>query len=470
MKDKTSRREFIAKSTLATAGLIASAAARPLSPFHYSRVSGANDKIRMGFIGVGNRGSGLLHLFMDNPDCEIAALCDVYEPYLTRDRESVEPRYLRDIPRQVPRLGEQFPMKPRLYKDWRKLLEDKSIDAVCIATPDHWHALQTVGAIQAGKDVYVEKPLSATVFEGRRMVDAQADSRQIVAVGLNRRGNPSYRKLAAEVPKGKIGKITVGQAFRIDNMFPDGMGKMNPENPPAGFDWNAWLGPRAWRPYQYNIAPYKFRWWSDYSSQMGNWGVHFMDVIRWLMGEKAPVAVSAHGGKYALNHDGDIPDTMHVTFEFASGALATFSIYEASSRPLFTEGEIELRGTEGTLYATEKGYKIIPATGGLFQSRKTLTEPEDYSIKDEMLTDGSSMDSTGTLVRNFLDCVKSRRTPLCPLEEGHRSTSFAHLANIALATKERLHWDPEKERFTNSAAANELLHYDYRDEWKLFGL
>ncbi len=195
-----------------------------------------------------------------------------------------------------------------------------------------------------------------------------------------------------------------------------------------------------------------FRWWSDYSSQMGNWGVHFMDVIRWMLGEQAPVAISAHGGRFALDHDGDIPDTAQVTYEFASGCIASFCIYEASSGALFPEGEVELRGTKGTLYASESKYQIIPTTNGQFQTGGPKMEKEEFNPKNQLLSDGSSDDSTARLVRNFLDCVKSHQTPLCSLEEGHRSTSFAHLANIALATKECLQWDPVRERFTNSEA------------------
>jgi len=466
MKDKTSRRDFIAKSTLMAAGASLGAGVFPAS----GNVLGANDKIRVGFIGIGNRGSQLLGLFMGNPDCEVAALCDAYAPYMSRNRSEVDPRYLKDMPGQIPGMGEQFPKKPTLYKDWRKMLEDKSIDAVCIATPDHWHALQTIAAIQAGKDVYVEKPLTITIFEGRKMVEAQAASKQVVTVGLNRRGNPVYQQLAKDIPAGKIGKVTYARACRVNGMFPDGVGKMNPENPPANFDWDAWLGPRAYRPYQYNIAPYKFRWWNDYSSQMGNWGVHYMDAIRWVMGEKAPIAISAHGGQYALTHDADIPDTMQVTYEFASGALIAFTISETSSANMMQRGEVELRGTKGMLLASESGYQIVPNRPGQFQTAGSEIQAEDVNRADEQLSDGSGGAGTKNMIRNFLDCVKSRQTPLCTLEEGHRSTSFAHLANIAIATKERLQWDPEKERFTNSAKANELLHYNYRSQWKMFGL
>jgi predicted dehydrogenase len=463
----SNRRDFIAKSTLAATGLslglngIANAG---------SHIVGANDKIRVGFIGVGNRGTQLLKLFMAQPDCEVAALCDLYEPYLSRDFLKVDRRYLEGYlgkEGRIPKMGETFANKVDRYTDYRKLLEDKTIDAVCIATPDHWHALQTIDAIKAGKDIYVEKPMTMTIHEGRSMVNALNASKQIAQVGLNRRGNILYQKLAKEMQSGKIGKITVGRAAHINNMFPDGIGKMKAEAPPAGFDWDTWLGPRAYIPYKYNIAPYTFRWWSDYSSQMGNWGVHYMDVIRWLMGENAPMAISAHGGKYVLDDDSTIPDTLQVTFEFASGAMILFSDYEANSGPMTSFGEIELRGTKGTLLADESAYKIIPATKGQFQTWDKLIEAEEYQNVNKALDDGSSADSTETLIRNFLDCIKSRQTPLCPLEEGHRSTSFAHLANIALATKTRLLWDADKELFINSSEANKLLHYEYRKPWKL---
>jgi hypothetical protein len=156
-----------------------------------------------------------------------------------------------------------------------------------------------------------------------------------------------------------------------------------------------------------------------------------------------------------------------VTFEFASGTMITFAIYEASGGDLFPWGEIEMRGTRGTLYASESGYRINPAIKGQFQDREPLMEAEEFDVGDQMLGDGSSENSTANLIRNFLDCVKSRSAPLCTLEEGHRSTSFAHLANIALATGERLKWDPANEWFINSDAANKLLHYEYRKPWKL---
>jgi len=464
-KNKTSRREFIARTGLVTAGVALGAPSLDASV--YRRIAGANEKINVGFIGIGNRGSQLLELFMKQQDAQIAAFCEIYEPYLMRDRNMVEPRYINDLGSSVPGMGEKIPNKVERYNDFRKLLDNRDIDAVVIATPDHWHAIQMISAVRAGKDVYVEKPLTATIHEGRAMVNAQAETNRVVAVGLNRRGAASYQKLAGEISSGKMGKISVGKAFRINNMYPDGIGKMSPETPPKDLNWDMWLGPRAYRPYQYNISPYKFRWWSDYSSQMGNWGVHYMDVIRWMMGEKAPVAISAVGGKFVVKDDRTIPDIMEVTFEFASGAIITFTINEASSGGLFQFGEIELRGTIGTINANENGYRIVPTKNGQFQKFNNTLNAEEFNIKDAQLPEGISGDSTGNLVKNFLDCIKSRSTPLCSIEDGHRSTSFAHLANIALATKTRLLWDPEKEIFTNSEEANNLLHYKYREPWKL---
>jgi predicted dehydrogenase len=463
---KNSRRKFLKTAVTTSAGI-----AVGLNTFDASkiaRVPGANDKIRVGFIGIGNRGSQLLSFFMAQPDCEVAALCDVYEPYVLRDRSKVDQRYLTDRPGQIPMMGEKFPKKPAVYSDYRKLLEDKTIDAVCIATPDHWHAQQTIDAIKAGKDVYVEKPLTNTLIEGRKMINAQKASNRVVAVGINRRAAPVYQKLAKDIPAGLIGKITVARSFHVSNMNPIGIGKLKPEEPPKGFNWDMWLGPRAYRPYQYNMAPYMFRWWSDFSSQMGNWGVHYMDATRWLMGETAPVAVVASGGRYAVDDDRMIPDTMQVTFEFASGAMAVFSIYEANSGDLFENADIEFRGTKGTLYTSERGFRIIGAKGGQFQKWTKQMDDVVFNAKNSgLLADGSDSDSTSGLVRNFLDCVKSRQSPFCTLEDGHRSTSFAHLANISLAVKQRLEWDAVNERFTNNEKANQLLGYEYRKPWKI---
>lgn len=464
MKNKsTSRREFISHSTLAAGGLAIglNALSAPVS----GKVLGANEKIRVGFIGVGNRGTQLMTRFMGNDDVEVAALCDVYKPYVTRNHSEVDKRYSNIG--QIPKMGENFPDTVKQYEDFRELLDQKDIDAVVIATPDHWHAIQTIMALEAGKDIYVEKPLTITLKEGRMMVDAQNKTSQITQVGLNRRGSSIYQYLAPKMQDDLIGKITYARAYRISNMYPDGIGNLSPESPPKDFNWDMWLGPREIRPYQYNIAPYFFRWWNDYSSQMGNWGVHYMDAIRWMMGEKAPKFITAHGSKKALKDDRTIPDTMEVTFEFDSGAMISFSILEATGGKDVIGGEVELRGTKGTIIIDQNGYKAEPTSPGQFQDWKQLIEPLSGDIKSSKQYGdlGIREDSSARLIRNFIDCVKSRETPWCPLEEGHRSTSFAHLANIALAVGQRIEWDAEKEIITNNEKANDMLHYEYRKPW-----
>jgi len=456
-----SRRTFLQTSALAATG---AALAPRAAAARMAAASG--ERVRMGFIGVGNRGSYLLDRFVEQPDVELVAACDVYEPYATRELSAVHPRWVASG--RTPRTGGPHPGSVGIYRDFRDLLARDDVDAVCIATPDHWHAIQTIQALEAGKDVYVEKPLTNTLHEGRRMVEAQTRTGRVVQVGLNRRGASVYQDLVPKVRAGLIGQVTLARAYRVSNMAPDGIGRLGPEDPPPGFDWDLWLGPRASRPYQYNIAPYCFRWWKSYSSQMGNWGVHYMDAIRWMLDEQAPVAVSAHGSHSAVADDRTIPDTMEVTFELSSGTIVVFGIYEASGGPALPQGEVELQGTKGTLYVDEGGYRVVPSRAGQFQTWERLVEPREYTHEETAPpNDVGDRESTVHLIRNFLDCVKTRETPLCPLEEGHRSTSFAHLANIALETKSRIEWDPGKERVTNLPAANDLLHYEYRRPWSL---
>jgi len=438
MSEKVTRRRF--HKTAAAA--LAMAATGP------GRALGANDRIRLGFIGVANRGGQLLTAFLEHADAEVVALCDVHKPTLEKARQRLEG-------------------KPDTYEDFRKLIERKDLDAVVIATPDHWHAIQTVDACDAGKDVYVEKPLSITVYEGRRMVEAARRNRRVVQVGTHRRSSALYARLAELTLSGKVGKITVGRAYRLSNMYPGGIGKAAPSDPPKDLNWEMWLGPRPLRPYQENITPYKFRWWQLYSSQMGNWGVHYLDAIRWLTGELAPASVCAMGGRFAVDDDRTVPDTLEATFEFASGRLAIFGQYEASGNPIFPRNpklaspEIELRGTLGSVYVTTQSYEVVPERGGQFQDAKPRMEP---------IVDGSGKgedELTALHARNFLDCVKSRNRPNADVEIGHRSTTMSLLANISLATRSRLEWDAQREVITNHQQANQLLHYEYRQPWKL---
>lgn len=427
------RRDFVKTGAVAVAGAAASMPS--------ARAAGANGKIRVGFIGVANRGGQLIKATLPNKDVEIVAVCDVHKPTMEKCANS---------------LGGDVAQ----YSDFRKMLERKDIDAVFIATPDHWHAIQTIQACEAGIDVYVEKPMTVTIKEGRAMVEAARRCNRIVQVGTHRRSSQTYMRLRQLIRDGAIGDVSIAHCYRLSNMWPDGIGKLPPSKPPEGLDWDMWLGPRPYQPYQDNITPYKFRWWYGYSSQMGNWGVHYFDAIRWMLDEEAPVSISAHGSGLGVADDRTIPVTAHVTFEFASGRLLVFGQYEASMYPMMP-GEIDLRGTKGIAYGTSKGFEIHPEKSGQFQG--DLPRSEEMIVSDAEGNRGMTADH----VRDFLDCMRSRKLPRADVEIGHRSTSFCHLANIALETKSRIDWDSVKERVTNDKAANELLHYEYRSPWKL---
>jgi predicted dehydrogenase len=437
-----------------TAATVAATAAS-LAP---GRVVAANDQVRLGFIGVGNRGCQLLKGFLAHPDAKVVALCDVYEPYLAGALDRLDPRFAG--------LGKRIAQMPKLagdvarIKDFRDILDRKDIDAVVIASPDHWHAIQMIAACKAGKDVYVEKPLSITIVEGRAMVEAARRYDRVVQVGTHRRSSRMFAQLAEVVRSGAIGKVTVARAAFCSNMAPGGIGHAPKSEPPAGLDWDLWLGPRPAREFQATILPYKFRWWDLYSSQMANWGVHYFDAIRWLTGELAPASVSAHGGRYAVDDDRTIPDTTEAIFEHVSRMLTVFSVHESNGQPVLgRDAEIELQGTLGTVYARTDRYELVPERGGAFQDPRPRRKGEVVKSSDG--------DLDRLAARDFLDSVKSRKRPNADIEEGHRSTTFAHLANIALATRQRLEWDPEAERFTNSEQANQLLHYEYRKPWSL---
>ena len=381
--------------------------------------------------------------FLKHSDMEIAALCDVRKSHLQRANARLDG-------------------KADTYHDFRKLLERKDLDAVVIATPDHWHAIQMVDACNAGKDVYVEKPVSVTIHEGRKMVEAARRNNRVATVGLHRRSGSLYAEAAGLVNGGGIGRVTVSRTYHRSNMFPKGIGKAAPTAPPAGLDWDMWLGPRPLRPYRSTIEPYKFRWHDLYSSQVANNGIHFIDVVRWFTGDEAPASICAMGGNYAIDDDRTIPDTMQVTYQLPSGRILVLGIYEANgNRTLPHAGYFEIRGTDGTLYADDTFYEVVAERGGQFQDHKRRRK----SLLVKAADDNWSL--TATHARNFLDCIKTREKPAADIELGHRSTTFSLLANISLWTGSRLEWDAAAERCVGNDAANDLLHYEYRKPWKL---
>jgi predicted dehydrogenase len=291
-----------------------------------------------------------------------------------------------------------------------------------------------------------------------------------VQVGIHRRSSEVYAQAAQLIQAEKLGKVTVARCYHVSNMYPTGIGKAPPSDPPRDLDWEMWLGPRPARPYQATIAPYKFRWWSLYSSQVANQGVHFLDAIRWMTGDLAPASVCAMGGRFAVDDDRTIPDTLEVTFQCSSGRLIVFGQYEASGNPPMAQRAYgELRGTQATAYLSEELVDIVPERGGQFQDRApritpTQIKPEQQRQKGDP---GANLSVTARHARNFLDCTRSRMTPNCDVEVGHRSTTFSLLANISLAAGLRLEWDAARELITNHPEANQLLHYEYRQPWKL---
>jgi predicted dehydrogenase len=420
---------------------------------------GSNDRVRLGFIGVGNRGDQLLDAFLVHKDAEIVALCDVYEPYLQGAVKKVGGRVAS-------------------FHDYRRLLDQKDIDAVVIATPDHWHALQFVAACRAGKDVYVEKPLSLTIAEGQKMVAVAEETKCITQVGLHRRSSAHIQEAVQLVRSGAIGKVSVAKCYHLRNEFPQGIG--NPPNcdPPPGLDWDLWLGPAPKVAYNPNRCLYKFRWFADYSGgQLTNFGTHYVDVIQWALGQDAPKGVFAAGGKCAIQDNREIPDTLEAVWEYDGGTIVTFSQFNANNSPGNARGwELEFRGTNGTLLMQEgQGFEILPEkirTTELpalnpLRRKENTEQARSTRLAMQAQPPKKGRADTADHARNFLDCVKDRKPTNCPVSVGHRSTSTTLLARVALRRGCYLAWDAQAERVVNDEEANRLLSYEYRAPWRL---
>ncbi|HEV3260204.1 MAG TPA: Gfo/Idh/MocA family oxidoreductase [Gemmataceae bacterium] len=444
-----SRRDFTKQAALAGVATALSSA----------RVHGANDRIRLGFIGLGNRGDQVLDAFLAHKDADVAAVCDLYQPYLDFASKKIGTH-------------------PKQYQDYRAVLDRKDLDAVVICSPDHWHALQTIHSCQAGKDIYVEKPLSLCVAEGRKMVEAARQAKRVTQVGLMRRSAGFCKEAADFIRGGGIGKVTVVRAFHIQNEWPRGIGNPPDGDPPKDLDWDAWLGPAPKVPYNKNRTFYRFRWFFDYSGgQLTNFGVHYMDLIHWALGHEAPQAVTAMGGKFALADNREIPDTLEVLWKYPGDTLVTFSQYDASAPPAgLRNGEIEFRGTKGTLYLQWNGYQVVP--DAILPREFPAHTPVDRTLERGYRVGAKPVISarkgrgevdTAAHAGNFLDCVRSRKKCHCDIETGHRSTSTTLIANIAYKTRSHLQWDAGAERFVHNPAADKLLSYQYRSPYRLPG-
>ncbi len=420
------------------------------------RASEARKTFRLGFIGMGRRGRNTLRAALKQPEIDVVAISEVYRPNVDAA--------LKMVP------------NAKVYPDFRDLIAAKDIDAVCITTPDHWHAYMTVEACKAGKDVYVEKPISVTVHEGQMMVQAARKYNRIVQVGTQQRSGKHFQKAVEIIHRGEIGTISFVRTWNYDNEFPQGIGNPSDREPPADLDWDMWLGPapkRAFNENRFGVHPdhYSyFRWFWDYAGgMMTDWGIHLLDIVLWAMKEKGPRVITTIGSKYLINDNRETPDVIQANFEFPNFVC----VYEnriTNEQSMFNHGYgIAFHGTAGTLFVDRRGYKVIPEMKSLDLSE---SEPRAYTNSYDregrmQPKDGiASNNSTDAHWSDFIASMKSRKPPICDIEIGHRSTVIALLGNVALRSRQRVEWDPESET-TNNKEAQTYLRRDYRPPWKL---
>jgi predicted dehydrogenase len=389
----------------------------------------ASERVRVAIIGVRSRGTDLAQLFARDSNAEVVAICDIDDAMLAKPVNAVE----------------QIAGKaPRTEKDFRRLLDDKAIDAVAVATPDHWHALITVMACQAGKDVYVEKPASHNVVEGRRMVEAARKYKRVVQLGAQRRSAPEVKDAIEHVRSGALGKVGMARAWIHQQRKPIGHG--SPAPVPEGVDYAMWQGPAPDRPFYPNRFHYNWHWfWVWGTGELGNNGIHGVDVARWGLGVEAPTTVTSGGGKYVFDDDQEVPDTQIVTWDFPHASL----VWE--HRMWSQHGEegasfgVAFYGDKGTLIVDDKGWRVEDgAPGG-----------------------GKAISDQPRHVANFLECVRSRQAPNAEIETGYLSTRLCHLGNIAYRTGRRLTFDAASETFPHDAEANALLSREYGHRFEM---
>jgi predicted dehydrogenase len=424
----------------------------------YSRVLGANERIQVGVIGYGLVGVQHVYDLKSQKDVDIVAVCDVYEPRLEEGKPACGSR-------------------TKGYSDFRRLLDDKNIQAMVISTPDHWHALMSLMACASGKDVYVEKPMTLFMREGRWMVEAARRYHRVVQVGSQQRSGKHYQQAVALLQGGHIGKIHSVRMGVFRNVMP-GFGSPPDSPPPPGMDYDLWLGPVPLRRYNKNRSLYHFRWFWDYSGgQLTNWGAHDLDVVHWAMKVHGPNAVSSSGGRFALEDNGETPDTQDVLFEYP-GFSVVWSLREASSGGEAGKG-LEFYGTKGSMKLSRNGFEVYPdmktapenlipqimghPAGGPQLRRDVKPVPWTRKIEER------PPNALGSLfpahLRNFLDCVKSRERPTADVEYGHWTATACHLGNISLRLGRKVRWDAEKEEIIDDREASAYLTRPYRKPW-----
>ncbi len=430
MKDQaTDRRDFFK-----TAG----AAAFTTSLFT-GNIKGANDRKVGAYIGTGRMGLGNVRHSYNAGDIVQKYVCDVYEPNLQKAVDRTEGR-----------------AKP--IRDFREILADTEVDFVCISTPDHWHAYQTVEACKAGKDVYVEKPISVTVEEGAQMVEAARKYKRVVQAGTMQRSGMHFQQAVDIVKSGMLGKVTFCRTWNYGNNT-TGMGNPPDAAPPSNLDWDMWLGPAPQREFNANrfgVNPKSFstfRWFWDYAGgMMTDWGVHLLDIVQWAFDEEMPSSIVALGGKYAIPDNRETPDTLQVTYEYPSGRVATYENRVLNGHSFARGHNISFHGTKGTLYVSRRGYHLIPEN------------PDESDISEVQVKQFNSMNIAHW--QNFLKCMDTRERPISDIEKCNHTTAACLLGNVALRSKLRLDWDAD-EWTTKQTEARSLLRREARDPWKI---
>jgi predicted dehydrogenase len=446
------RRAFIKKSTAASAGAMA-------SPYLFSQArekKGPNDQIRMAVIGIRSRGKDHYRALSKIPGVTIATLCDIDQ---------------RLFPEAVAEVEKLTGQKPRTETEFRKVLEDKDIDAVSIATPNHWHALQAIWACQAGKDVYVEKPVSHTVAEGRKIVEAARKYGRVVQTGTQARSHPAVLKALAFLHGEGLGNIYMARGLCLK---PRGsIGRVADSEVPAGVDWDKFLGPAPYRAFNTNRFHYKWHWfWDTGNGDLGNQGIHQADIGRWALNQHThPVSIQSTGNYFVWDSDQETPNIQHIEFEYGDGRILQFEV-----RGLGTNDESGVR-IGNLIYGADGWMKLHnedEGEGAAFFSQVNI-QPSGYSgYKEEPGPQFSNPDPDGpdSVVRhftNFIECVRSRRWENLhgDILEGHLSSSLCHLGNIACRLKRSLQFDPDTETFIGDTEANGYLTKIYRAPYLL---
>ena len=438
---ETNRRNFLKQTTLATAGI---GLASSFSSFAPTRGFAPSDKINVALVGCRNMGFGILNHHLSNADAICVALCDIDDAVLNEKAAEIK---------------KTFNQTPKLYKDFRKMLEQKDIDAVIIGTPDHWHCLITVYALQAGKHVYVEKPMANTIAECDIMVKAANYYKKTVQVGQQQRSGFIFNKAMELIKDGKIGALRKIQMWAN---FEYGVGPqiVPDEAVPAGIDYDMWLGPAPKRAFNKNRYHGSWRHFWDYGGGVvSDWGVHLLDMGLWAKDiVKAPEKTLVYAANtFPEKRARETFDTMTVSFPY-SDVVITYDVTAGLQRgPWDRLYGIAFIGNNATIVTDRSKLNVFPEW-----DNKTKKNRADEYVFDQ------GKESHGEHVRNFLDCIKSGNKPACPPELGRAAAMHVHIANIAGRVGEPvLLWDEEKKQFSNSQAANEFITPVYRAPWTL---